>query len=154
MLRKPFHAEINRAKRPCGPHETASRAKCSPRAGQPWFNGYENNCSIYLSFIVLKNFFANACVKKIVPHQPKASPHVTEDIYAFPYTIQSESLLTNEEKEKRFHYANWFAEKLEEDTNFPVKFHMTDECHAHLSAVVNQQNFWFLGTEIRTDSSS
>ena len=43
MLSKPFHEEINRAKRPCGPHKTASRAKCGPRVGQPWFNGYENN---------------------------------------------------------------------------------------------------------------
>ena len=34
--------------------------------------------TICLSFIVLNNFFANMCVKKkIVPHQPKASPHVT-----------------------------------------------------------------------------
>ena len=32
---------------------------------------------ICLSFIVLNDFFANMCVKKIVPHQPKASPHVT-----------------------------------------------------------------------------
>ena len=32
---------------------------------------------ICLSFIILNNFFANMCVKKIVPHQPKASPHVT-----------------------------------------------------------------------------
>ena len=29
------------------------------------------------SFIVLNNFFVNMCVKKIVPHQPKPSPHVT-----------------------------------------------------------------------------
>ena len=32
MLSKPFHEEINRSKRPCGPHKTASRAKCGPRA--------------------------------------------------------------------------------------------------------------------------
>ena len=32
MLSKPFHEEINRAKRPCGPHKTASWAKCGPRA--------------------------------------------------------------------------------------------------------------------------
>ena len=32
---------------------------------------------ICLSFIVLNNFFAHISVKKIVPHQPKASPHVT-----------------------------------------------------------------------------
>ena len=32
MLSKPFHEKINRAKRPCGPHKTASRAKCGPRA--------------------------------------------------------------------------------------------------------------------------
>ena len=29
------------------------------------------------SFIVLHNLFANVCEKKIVSHQPKASPHVT-----------------------------------------------------------------------------
>ena len=32
MLSKPFHEEINRTKRPCGPHKTASWAKCGPRA--------------------------------------------------------------------------------------------------------------------------
>ena len=32
---------------------------------------------ICLSFIVLNNFFANMCAKKIVPHQPTASPRVT-----------------------------------------------------------------------------
>ena len=32
MLSKPIHEEINCAKRPCGPHKTASRAKCGPRA--------------------------------------------------------------------------------------------------------------------------
>ena len=31
MLSKPFNEEINRAKRPCGPHKTASRAKRGPR---------------------------------------------------------------------------------------------------------------------------
>ena len=35
---------------------------------------------ICLSFIISNNFFANMCVKKIVPHQPKASPHVAEYI--------------------------------------------------------------------------
>ena len=29
---KPFHKEINRVKRPRGPHKIASRAKCGPRA--------------------------------------------------------------------------------------------------------------------------
>ena len=33
---------------------------------------------ICLSFIVLNNFFANMCVKKIILHQPKVSPLVTE----------------------------------------------------------------------------
>ena len=32
MQSKPFHEEINRAKRPYGPHKTASWAKCGPRA--------------------------------------------------------------------------------------------------------------------------
>ena len=32
MLSKPFHEKINRAKRPCRPHKTDSRAKCGPRA--------------------------------------------------------------------------------------------------------------------------
>ena len=32
---------------------------------------------ICLSFIVLNNFFANVCEKKIVPHQPKTSLQVT-----------------------------------------------------------------------------
>ena len=35
MLSKPFHEKINRAKRPCGPYKTASRAKCGPR-GTGW----------------------------------------------------------------------------------------------------------------------
>ena len=38
---------------------------------------------ICLSFIVLNNFFANMCVKKNVPHQPNASPHVTADTLAY-----------------------------------------------------------------------
>ena len=33
---------------------------------------------ICLLIFVLNNFFANMCVKKNVPHQPKASPHVTD----------------------------------------------------------------------------
>ena len=32
MLSKPFHEKINRTKRPCRPHKTASRAKCGPQA--------------------------------------------------------------------------------------------------------------------------
>ena len=37
---------------------------------------------IYMSFIVLNKFFANMCLKKkIVPHQPEASPHVTGTYY-------------------------------------------------------------------------
>ena len=45
---------------------------------------------ICLSFIVLNNFFANMYVKKnIVPHQPKASPHVTG--YNYPLKGDTES---------------------------------------------------------------
>ena len=41
---------------------------------------------ICLSFIVLNIFFANKCVKKkIVPHQPKSSPHVT--VYLLPTEV-------------------------------------------------------------------
>ena len=70
-----------------------------------------------------------------------------QDIHAFPYKIQSESFLTDEQKGKRLHFANWFAEKLEEDADFPKKLHMTDACHAHLSGMVNKQNFRYWGTD-------
>ena len=33
------------------------------------------------------------------------------DIHTFPYKIESESLFTHEQKEKRLHFSNWFAEK-------------------------------------------
>ncbi len=68
-----------------------------------------------------------------------------QDIYAFPYKIQSESLLTDEQIEKRLHFANWFAEKLEEDADFLKKLHMTDECHAHLSEGGKQSKLSLLG---------
>ena len=36
---------------------------------------------------------------------------------------------------------------MEEDADFPKKLHMTDECHAHLSGMVNKQNFRYWGTD-------
>ena len=48
---------------------------------------------ICLSFIVLNNFFANVCEKKIVPHQPKASLHVTA--YSYFSTVTLQSILIN-----------------------------------------------------------
>ena len=79
---------------------------------------------------------------------------VRQHINAFLYKIQIKSLLTYEQKEKRFHFANWYAEKLEEDADFPKKLHITDECHAHLSEVANKQKFWYRKTENPSDAST
>ena len=80
-------------------------------------------------------------------HRCNVQRILRQNIYAFPYKIQSERLLTNEQKEKQLHFANWFAEKLEEDADFLKRLHLTDEFHAHLSGVENKQNFWCWGTE-------
>ena len=69
-----------------------------------------------------------------------------QDIHAYPYKIQSQTELTNEQKQKWVDFANWFSGKLEEDEDFLKKIHMTDECHAHLSGVVNSQNYRYWGT--------
>ena len=69
-----------------------------------------------------------------------------QDIHAYPYKIQSQTELTNEQKQKRVDFANRFSGKLEEDEDFLKKIHMTDECHAHLSGVVNSQNYRYWGT--------
>ena len=80
-------------------------------------------------------------------HRSTVQRILRQDIHAFPHKIQSESLLTDEQKGKRLHFANWFAEKLEEDTDFLKKLHLTDECHAHQSGRVNKQNFRYWGTD-------
>ena len=49
MLSKPFHEEINRAKRSCGPQKTASRAKCGP-----WATGWAALCWSILCPIITK----------------------------------------------------------------------------------------------------
>ena len=49
-------------------------------------------------------------------HRSTVQRILRQNIHAFPFKIQSESLLTDEQKGKRLHFANWFAEKLEEDT--------------------------------------
>uniref|UniRef100_A0A8C4Q1D4 Uncharacterized protein n=1 Tax=Eptatretus burgeri TaxID=7764 RepID=A0A8C4Q1D4_EPTBU len=70
-----------------------------------------------------------------------------QDIHAFPYKIQMETVLTDQQKCKQLDFANWFSGKLEEDADFLKKLHMTEECHAHLSGEVNKQNFRYWGTE-------
>ena len=80
-------------------------------------------------------------------HRSTVQRFLRQEIHAFPYKIPSESLLTDEQKGKRLHFANWFAEKLEKDTDFLKKLHMTDECHAYLSGMVNKQNFRYWGSD-------
>ena len=51
---------------------------------------------------------------------PKSSVQriLCQDIYAFPYKIQTETELTDEQKQRRLDFANWFSERLEEDEYF------------------------------------
>ena len=69
------------------------------------------------------------------------------DIHAFPYKIQTESKLTDQEKQRRVDFARWFLNKLEHDQDFLKKLHMTDECHVQLSGQVNSHNFRCWGTK-------
>lgn len=80
---------------------------------------------------------------------PKSSVQriLRQDIHAYPYKIHAETELTNEQKQKRVDFSNWFSGKLEDDADFLKKIHMTDECHFHLSGKVNSQNYRFWGTQ-------
>ena len=85
--------------------------------------------------------------KKLIPrlsaetnlHRCSVKRILCQDVDTFPYKIQS--LPAYEQKEKRLHFVNWLAKKLEEDAAFLKELYMTHECHSHLSGVVNKQNF-------------
>ena len=63
-------------------------------------------------------------------------------MHLLPCSIQSQSELTPElKKARRLEFAQWFLGKLETDKHFIQKIHITDECHVHLSRLVNKQNF-------------
>lgn len=80
---------------------------------------------------------------------PKTSVNriLRSDLNAFPYKIQSQKELTQQQKAKRLDFARWFSGRLENDAEFLQKIHMTDECHAHLSGKINKQNFRYWGTQ-------
>lgn len=80
-------------------------------------------------------------------HRTSVHRILTTDLQLFPYKIQSQSQLTDEQREKRLQFARWFSEKLEADDHFLRKIHMTDECHAHLTGKINKHNFRYWGTE-------
>ena len=100
-----------------------------------------------------------AVVRESVVHSPRKSVRrlfavtnihpstvyriLKKDIHAFPYKIQTESELTSAQTDKRLR----FAERLEEVRDFLKKIHMSDECHATLSGVMNKQNFRYWGME-------
>ena len=67
----------------------------------------------------------------------------------FPYETESQSELTLEQKARRLEFAQWLSGKLEVDEHFIEKIHMTDECHAHFSGLVNIQNFRYRGLIIQ-----
>ena len=59
-----------------------------------------------------KNQFG-AFLLKLNLHKSTVQRILCQDIHAFPYKILSESLLTDEQKGKRLHFAHWFEEKLQ-----------------------------------------
>ena len=73
----------------------------------------------------------------------RSSSHhiIRADLNIFPLKVQSQSTPTAHQKAKRLEFAQWFSGRLETDDMFLSKLHMTDECHAHLSSKVNEQNF-------------
>ena len=99
------------------------------------------------------------CVRELVGRSPSKSLQniqcasvqriLRDDLHLFLYKIQLQRELTPKQNAQKFEFAQWFSGKLETDEHFFEKMFITDECHAHLSGLVNKQNVRYWGLTIQ-----
>ena len=71
---------------------------------------------------------------------------VRANLHLFPYRIQKQTQLTNDQRQRRVAFAEWLSQKVEEDEDFMKHIHFSDECHVQLGEI-NRQNVRIWGSE-------
>ena len=73
---------------------------------------------------------------------------LVKDLKLRPYTVPVKHELTPGDMRKRVLMCDWFTGKVRENGAFLNDIWFTDECHFHLSGLVNPQNRVYSGNEI------